>query len=234
MALKQGRGNSELTEMLLDELVLVFPTEILKTIGYFQGINFDYARYIDKIFSPNVAHFIHRERAEKDLSRKQIIPYVLLEADNKLLFYVRGKKSNEERLISNGSIGIGGHISIKDNSMFHNPDSQIYDIYNAAVVREVNEELTINTSYNDHQVAILNDDSNDVGRVHFGIVHLWSLKSQNVSKRENKITRMSFMTPAEIKFQKESLENWSSICLDNIDLIMQMKSILKDVTKSSG
>lgn len=220
--------------MLLDELVLVFPTEILKTIGYFQGINFDYARYINKIFSPNVAHFIHRERAEKDPSVKQIVPYVLLEADNKFLFYVRGKKSNEERLISNGSIGIGGHISTKDKSMLHNPDSQIYDIYNAAVIREVNEELTINTSYKDHQIAILNDDSNDVGRVHFGIVHLWSLKSQNVSKREKKITKMSFLTPAEIKFQKESLENWSSICLDNIDVIMQMKSITKGVTKNSG
>jgi len=35
-----------------------------------------------------------------------------------VLYYVRGKKSGEQRLVAKGSIGIGGHMNDSDESLF--------------------------------------------------------------------------------------------------------------------
>jgi len=81
------------------------------------------------------------------------------------------------------------------------------------VEREVSEEIDISTYHTDKIVAVLNDDSNDVGKVHFGIVHICELKSQDVKKKEAKITKISFMTAENLRQQTENLESWSQICL---------------------
>ena len=36
----------------------------------------------------------------------------------KVLYYVRGKKAGEQRLVAKGSIGIGGHMNDNDESLF--------------------------------------------------------------------------------------------------------------------
>lgn len=204
-----------------DENILVFPSSILKIIGEFQGLNFNFEPYLAKILSPQIVRFLPRDMVENDPSFKQIIPYVILKHRDKLLFYVRGKGSGESRLISKGSIGIGGHVSRVDDSIFSDNNNFVSDIYKAAVLREVNEELNIDCKFYDSKIAVLNDDSNDVGRVHFGVIHLWELQSQQISKREKKITQLTFLTPNEILNSKYTLENWSSICLGNINQIMQ-------------
>ena len=62
-------------------------------------------------------------------------------------------------------------------------------------------------------VALLNDDSNEVGQVHLGVVHHWKLASDKVTRKEQMITQMTFMTPGELEEVKESLETWSQLCL---------------------
>ena len=61
------------------------------------------------------------------------------------------------------------------------------------------------------------DESNEVGSVHLGIVHLWNLDDPKVSKREQMITQMAFMTPTELEAERDSLETWSALCLDQLD-----------------
>lgn len=208
-----------------NESILVFPTKILHDIGYFQGLNFNFSEYLGTILTQNVCTFMDRQEAEHDPNFKQIIPYIIMTSDNKLLYYVRGKRTGEERLVLNGSIGVGGHISNIDDSLFIDTSSGLSAIYNAAVEREVNEEIMVDCHYIDNKVAILNDDSNDVGKVHFGVIHLWELQSINVKKKENNITRLSFMPPDMIRKQNNALENWSNICLNNWDRIMQRGGI---------
>jgi len=197
--------------MAQDEQVLVIPRQVIEQAGMFQGLAFDVERYIKAIFAPGVPRFMPRPQAEKDPSFKQIIPYVLMTHSGKYLSYVRGKRAGETRLVGNRSVGIGGHINPTDDMpLFGN----FYDAYLAAVEREVTEEVSVTTKHKDSVIALLNDDSNEVGSVHLGIVHCWQLDAPNVDRKEQMITQMSFMSPAELNAVRESLETWSAKCLD--------------------
>lgn len=133
-----------------------------------------------------------------------------------MLHYVRGKKAGEQRLVAKGSIGIGGHMNETDESLFALDE----DAYRAGVEREVNEEIKIETPFEDRIVALLNDDSTEVGRVHLGIVHIFKLKDPNVQKREAMITSLAFLTKEELMARRESLETWSQICLDSLESLL--------------
>jgi len=160
--------------------------------------------------------FMERSKAEKDPSFKQIIPYVIMACNGKYLNYVRGTRAGEARLVGNRSIGIGGHINPIDNEipLF---DTDFQKMYNAAVEREVAEEVSVETTHTDRIVALLNDDSNEVGSVHLGLVHYWILHEPKVTKREQMITRMDFKTLEELKKVKETMETWSSLCVDGLE-----------------
>jgi predicted NUDIX family phosphoesterase len=204
-----------------EEQVLVIERNVLEQVGMFNGLVFDVQRYLDKIFAPGVPRFIPRSKAEKDPSYKQLIPYVIMTFDDKYLTYVRGKRAGETRLVAKRSIGIGGHINPVDadnSSLF----AYLYENYLTAVGREVTEEVSVETTYTDRVVALLNDDSTEVGSVHLGIVHYWILDAPKVNRREQMITRMSFMTPAELHQLRDSMETWSALCLDGFDRMTKL------------
>ncbi len=200
--------------MAQEEQVLVIERKILEEVGMFQGLMFDVDQYLKQIFVPDVPRYMPRSQAEADPNYKQIIPYVIMSHQDKYLSYVRGKRAGEGRLKGRGSIGIGGHINpVDDTPLFCNDFRQAYL---NAVKREVEEEVCVESDYTDRIVALINDDSNEVGKVHLGIVHCWFLDEAKVSKREQMITQMSFMSPAELQGMRENLETWSSLCLDGL------------------
>ena len=199
-----------------DENVLVIRRSLFDQLGSFQGLNFEPAKYLNMLLSRGNNFFFPRAQAENDPTYKQIIPYVLLAFKNKVLYYVRGKKAGEQRLVAKGSIGIGGHMNETDESLFA-LDEQAY---RTGVEREVNEEIKIDTQFEDRIVALLNDDATEVGRVHLGIVHIFHLAEQKVEKREAMITNLSFLTRAELMARRESLESWSQICVDSLDRLL--------------
>jgi predicted NUDIX family phosphoesterase len=55
-----------------------------------------------------------------------------------------------------------------------------------------------------------------VGRVHIGIVHLWTLDALSVTRREQMITQMEFMSMAELQKVRDTMETWSQLCLDGL------------------
>jgi predicted NUDIX family phosphoesterase len=199
-----------------DENVLVIRRSLFDQLGSFQGLNFEPAKYLNMLLSRGNNFFFPRAQAENDPTYKQIIPYVLLAFKNKVLYYVRGKKTGEQRLVAKGSIGIGGHMNETDESLFA-LDEQAY---RAGVEREVNEEIKIDSQFEDRIVALLNDDATEVGRVHLGIVHVFKLAERKVEKREAMITNLSFLTRAELIACRESLESWSQICVDSLDRLL--------------
>lgn len=202
--------------MAKEEQILVIERKVVEEVGMFQGLTFDVKRYLSKIFVPGVPRFMPRLKAEEDPSFKQIIPYVIMACDGKYLNYVRGTRAGEARLVGNRSIGIGGHINPVDNEipLF---DTDFQQMYNAAVEREVAEEVSVETTHTDRIVALLNDDSNEVGSVHLGVVHYWLLDEPKVTKREQMITQMDFKTLAELQNVKDTMETWSSLCVDGLD-----------------
>ncbi len=200
--------------MAQEEQVLVIDREILEELGLFQGLMFNVDRYLRKIFLPGVPRFMPRSQAESDEKYKQIIPYVIITHGRKYLYYVRGKRAGEARLLGQMSIGIGGHINPGDDDF---PLLGIREAYIRAVNREVAEEISIGANHRDQIVALLNDDSNEVGRVHLGVVHYWALDSFEVSKREQMITQMAFAKPDKLQENRDTMETWSQLCLDHLD-----------------
>jgi len=205
--------------MAQDEQVLVVERKVVEQEGVFHGLMFDVERYVRRLFAPGVPRFMRRSQAETDPSYKQIIPYVVMTHGGRYLSYVRGRRAGETRLVGNRSIGIGGHINPGDDLPLFNAD--FYDTYVTAVEREVAEEVIVDAKHTDRVVALLNDDSNPVGQVHLGIVHCWTLDAPNVTRREQMITQLSFMTLAELRAVRDSMETWSQLCLDGLDEITQ-------------
>src|SRR5437867_887700 len=198
------------------ENVLVIKRSLFDELGAFQGLNFEPEKYLNAILSRENNFFISRAEAEINPAFKQIIPYALIVFQDKVLHYVRGKRAGEHRLIAKGSIGVGGHMNETDESLFA-VDEQAY---RAGVEREVNEEIKIDTPFEDRIIALLNDDSTEVGRVHLGIVHIFKLKEPKVQKREAMITGLTFLTKEELLARRETMETWSQICVDSLDRLL--------------
>ena len=201
-----------------DENILVVKRSLFDELGSFHGLNFEPRKYLDAILSRGNNFFLPRKQAENDPTHKQIIPYALLAFRDKVLFYVRGKKAGEQRLVAKGSIGIGGHMNQDDESLFNFAIDEA--AYRAGVEREVNEEIKIDTKFDDKIVALINDDTTEVGQVHLGIVHVFKLAEPKVEKREAMITGLAFLGKNELMARRDSLETWSQLCLDSLDRLL--------------
>jgi predicted NUDIX family phosphoesterase len=200
---------------MAEELVLVFPRQLLETLGEFQGIQLDAGRYIGSILDGGQTRFMPRSQAEENPEFKQIIPYVLIRRGDRWLHYIRGKASGEKRLVAKGSIGVGGHINPEDQSLFDSGR----EFYDRAVQRELHEELHTDGEFHTRIVALLNDDSTPVGRVHLGMVHVCELTGENVSRGDVSLTELRFLPLQELQNRREQLETWSQFCLDHLEVL---------------
>jgi predicted NUDIX family phosphoesterase len=201
-----------------DENILVIRRSLFDELGAFQGLSFEPEKYLSAILSSGNNFFLQRSEAETNPAYKQIIPYALIVFQNSVLHYVRGKKAGEQRLVAKGSIGIGGHMAEDaDKFLWHSTDEETY---RAGVEREINEEIKIDTAFEDRIVALLNDDSTEVGRVHLGIVHVFRLKEPRVQKREAMITGLTFLAKEELLARRERMETWSQICLESLERLL--------------
>jgi len=191
-------------------MVLVFEVTILEHLGPFQGYTLEVERYLHTILDH--PKFMARDEVERDPRYKQLIPYVVLRFRDSVFSYVRGKQSGEARLVAKRSIGLGGHIEYyKDYNLFSYNSSRGF--YYEAVKREISEEVNLDAPYVEHIVALINDSSNDVGKVHFGIVHIWDLAEPKVRKRESQIAQAGFVTIKSLIAAWDELETWSQITL---------------------
>ncbi len=196
-----------------DEHVLVVPRSLFERAGAFQGFCGDTAAYLPLLLDP--AHTSWRPRAsvEHDPSFKQLIPYCVLawrdaNGSPHYFAYTRGGGQSEARLRAKRSVGIGGHISSTDGE--HGDDTS----YEAGMRRELAEEIAIASDWTTRCVGLINDDSNSVGQVHLGIVHVLDLNEPAVTPRESEIIGCSFAPIEALLADREQFETWSQITLD--------------------
>ncbi len=191
------------------ERVLVVPTELFRSLGYFQGFSSDVEKYLPTLLDPAHTSYRPRDEMESDPSFKQLIPYVIFQHRSpdgiELFQYTRGSGQGEVRLRARKSIGIGGHISTDDD------DTNC--VYAAGMQRELEEETIINTTWTARQVGMINDDETDVGRVHLGVVHIFDVIEPAVKARESEIVDAGFCPLPEIMDELDRYESWSQICL---------------------
>ena len=199
-----------------EEKILVIERKKIEKTGLFHGLMLDVEPYLEAVFG-GTPQFKLRSEMETNPDFKQLIPYVIMSCNGRYLTYLRGKRAGEKRLVGNRSIGIGGHINPVDDEydapLFGTDFRKIYD---CAVKREVEEEVNLQTSYTDRIVALLNDDTNEVGQVHLGVVHVWTLESEKVTKKEQMINQLTFMSIEELMEVRDEMETWSQLCLDGL------------------
>ncbi len=191
------------------EHIMVFPAKLLEEIGAFQGVSTELDRYLPRILHPDVYSYRLRGDVEGDPSFKQVIPYVLMRCGDSFLRYRRGRGLGEKRLHDYYSIGIGGHVSRQDANLFEGD-------YEEGVRRELAEEVRIDSPYAERKVAMINDDATDVGKVHFGVVHLLELEEPRVSKRERSMRQLGFVSRGELSRVPQSYESWSRILIRDL------------------
>jgi predicted NUDIX family phosphoesterase len=195
------------------EDVLVVPRTLFDSVGAFQGFSGDVAAYLPSLLDPKHTSWRPRASVEEDPSFKQLIPYCVLAhrgADGALRYfaYTRGGGQGEARLRAKRSVGIGGHIASCDGA--HGDDTS----YDAGMRRELAEEIAIAGEWRARCVGLINDDSNAVGSVHLGVVHLLELDTPEVASRESELVECGFETLAELLAARERFETWSQIALD--------------------
>jgi predicted NUDIX family phosphoesterase len=196
------------------EQVLVVRRALLDEIGSFEGIRTEgLDAAVARLLDPANHFFMDRAAAEEDPSHKQLIPYCVFRCGDRILHYTRGKAGGESRLHAKISVGVGGHVNPVDMDGGKTGAAA----YHAAVTREIEEELDLPEEHEHRIIGLLNDDSNPVGQVHLGIVHLVNLKSEEVFSREDALLDLGFTDLAALNGPLfERLETWSGFCIRHL------------------
>ena len=197
--------------MSQEEHILVIPESFILSIGTIHGFEKDVDKFLTPILSSDLLSFQPRSAMEIDPSYKQLIPYVILESidergDKVLFTYTRGGGSGEKRLHAKRSVGIGGHISREDAAGGS-------DVYATGMQRELAEEVIIESPYVETREGLIYDPSNDVGKVHLGVVHRFILDKPIVRSNEADLAEGGFVSIPQLFGDIDRLETWSQLAI---------------------
>jgi len=206
--------------MATEERVLCFERRLLEDLGVFQGLNLEVEKYLPVVTSASNLVYLNRSDAEQDKRYKQLIPYVLLICADRILRYRRGRGGQETRLHGLYSVGIGGHISEEDHGLFSNNRG-----YQEGMRRELIEEVAIDEA-KEAAVAVINDDSTEVGYVHFGVVHVMPVANENVAGRRSGIVGPEFIPIVDAVKDPSGYESWSRFCLEHLEVLLSKAAAL--------
>jgi predicted NUDIX family phosphoesterase len=172
-----------------------------------------------------------RSEAETHKYFRHLIAYNVLSVNGQIFNYRRGKAGSEGRLHDLRSLGIGGHVNDEDCEGPLTADK----LFNA-VLREIQEEMLIlgynhcgpeNLRYS-HTVnyrGLIVDSSNEVGKVHVGVVYEFSyffplqtifsasnlFGSRDHGLEDGKFSDFPSLSSPE---NKETYESWSKILIN--------------------
>lgn len=150
--------------------------------------------------------FRPRPEMETDPAYKQIIPYVLVTRGAEAFVMQRLKRGGEQRLHGLLSLGVGGHINPVDDTAGHGA-------LMAGLRREVDEEVALERAVSLTPLGVINNDRDEVGRVHLGF--LFRLEAEGaVTVRETEKLSGSFMPIAALPALRDKMEGWSQIALE--------------------
>lgn len=200
----QVNTQQQQTTQIHDELILVVPRDNLfaHTAAWHGLQEVDFDQYLEII--NNTKEFLPRSLMETDPTYKQIIPYLIFTHGGKYFLMQRKSDASESRLRNKLTLGIGGHIRQEDmvkSSLF------------AWALREFHEEVDYAGTLNVKPLGILNDDSNDVGKVHIGFVLLLEGDSGDISIK-SELKSGALLSLDECFAQRECMETWSQFTID--------------------
>lgn len=195
-----------------DEKIIVVPREVVfnHEKNAFNGFLSKNSPTGEQVFDTLDQYEVKRRGdMEEDPNFKQLISYCLLENENgEILVYERLSGGGEERLHGQSSIGVGGHM----NDVI---DAQtINEVLRVNAQRELEEEVGLSTSksQNMEYIGFINDDSNEVGKVHLGIVFKIRVDASSVEAKETDTLKIKWMNQGKIE-NYDDFETWSALIL---------------------
>jgi predicted NUDIX family phosphoesterase len=196
-------GGQQTGLVVSEERILVVPSGVLFPHGSWQGLKqTNDPRVIQTILEKKI--FMPRGEAEHNPIYKQIIPYLVFTYQGLIFLMQRSAKSHEERLHNMFSFGIGGHIREEDMV-----GENIIDWAR----REFHEEIAYTDTCTFEHIGILNDDSNDVGRVHAGWIYLLRGSSPHITIK-SEFASGRLVSLKECQGYYPYLEPWSQVVFD--------------------
>lgn len=153
------------------------------------------------------SEFMPRPEAEQDPTHRQIIPYVAVVRGDEVFATTRLNKGGEARLHGMLSLGVGGHMNEIDREG---------DWLMHALRREVDEEIALDDFGELTLRGIINDTTNEVGRVHLGV--FFTLKTTgSAAVRETEKLEGGFIKLAALSDLSDRMEGWSQIAAAELE-----------------
>jgi predicted NUDIX family phosphoesterase len=191
----------------LQESVLVVPRTIIDPLC--RGVFTPEVAPIQRAVLDN-CRFLARNVAETDYQFKQVIPYVVVRHKDRCLLIWRTDKQTETRLHNRYSLGVGGHINNTDVPAANS------NIILTGMRREFNEEIAVEGEESCELVGIINDDSNDVSRVHMGFVFVLRTTTPGFTIMEPGKYTAAWKTPDELAAHYGQMESWAQVVFDHL------------------
>jgi predicted NUDIX family phosphoesterase len=184
-----------------DERVFVVPRRALVDEAGWYGLRTDgLDAFVEAVERDGT--YEPRDRMEHDPSFKQVIPYLVLRDGPRFFLMQRTDAGGDARLHGRYSIGVGGHLNPGDGGLL------------GGLRREWDEELIAAFVPDFRLVALLNDDTTEVGAVHLGAVYVADAAGAPVSIRETHKLTGSFVEPEAVAAVADRLETWSLLAFE--------------------
>lgn len=143
-----------------------------------------------------------RNLAEDDRRFRQLIVYVTVIVDDKYIMAYK-RSGSEKRLHDLWSIGFGGHMDFVADGCESN-----------AIIREIKEELGINTRPEDYYFGgVIYKSDTEVDSVHLGLHFILPLSEDTVIEPSDEGYDLTLYEYEELK--DLNLESWSKCVMDS-------------------
>ncbi len=211
-----------------DEVIIVVPRKKLfkdETLT-FQGSTTDKA-LVDEIMyhidmyqqpmrrgSKEEVNVPKSKNAEMNLDYVQPIPYIVIKRGDQFYATQRLQGGGESRLHGKIAMGAGGHMNPLEHDWY-----AFSIVLKENLERELEEELEITGKYDIKVIGLINDDSDDVNKVHIGILGFLELEEDGeVTVRETEQLAGKWCTLEQLKEKStyDRLENWGKIVVDSL------------------
>lgn len=187
-----------------DERVLVVPRAAVPDGADWYGVRLDgVSAFLDVV--GREGRFLDRQAMERDRAFKQVIPYLVLRDGPRYFLMRRTRAGGDARLHDRWSIGVGGHLNPGDADVF------------GGLRREWREEVEAAFEPGFRPIALLNDDTTEVGAVHIGIIVVADATGRPVRVRETDKLDGAFVEPAEVRAVADRLETWSALVFEALE-----------------
>jgi predicted NUDIX family phosphoesterase len=189
---------------LSDEQVLVVARQLVPDAADWYGLRLDgLASFLEVV--DRDGRYAPRDAMEHDPRYKQIIPYLVLRDGERYFLMRRTRAGADQRLHDRWSIGVGGHLNPGDDGLL------------GGLRREWREELDADFEPAFEPLALLNDDTTDVGTVHLGVVFVADAAGRSVAVRERDKLTGSFATSDEVAAVAAGLETWRHLVFEALE-----------------